>query len=1476
MALADFEAGRAAATLVLDDAPEASETRDPRTAEFAAGALAEFSQGLQGTRGFMRRMVDGAEAAAEDLAVEVFQGLVEVLQNADDLRAHEVRIAVRRGATGNELLIVHDGEPVTVQHVLAMNLPFLTTKSDDDEKLGRFGIGLKTLGRIAGAMDVHGAPYHFAAKGLSLHVIEAAPAIPGFYEPGRDTMLALELRPTVPIEDLEAWFIAWPEDNLLFLRSVRRFRMTELETGLHHVKSVEVDDWVPVGDAGSEMGLRRRNVRGSGCAWLVYSADCPRPSDIDRSHKATGAFTRISIAVADGQHQAGVFIAFRTRLPVTLPFSIDAQFDPTAAREGLIENEWNKWLVKRCGDVVAAVARQRLAEAPQDAWGWVPLPTEKVGVEDQPWPSAAFAQALDAARASIGAYAALLQGGELVPVNGLAYEASLLTPLLTGGDIEALAPGKVALQEQPRGNGDRWRSALASLKVATFVGFVALAKGFHDRQFDLKPTTWWIEAATLLAENRPEEEVLGTPCWLTDGGEPVACRAKGSTERPLLLGPPLSDFARRWNLMLRLHDAYTAEGEANGKAAKWLLDHAAVTTHADPALELAAFAETFSDAPHAVTDDELRELQRRFDELPDRRASPIGLKVGAAIMLDGYAYRGGRKVEQKVAPAQAYLSRRIDSDNPDWPDAADGLPGILWVSGTYDDRLRSGPRGSRRRADGMLLRGPRRFLMLLGALCWPRVVPSEGVRRGGSALRQRELRAAGAEYVKSDYVSPDLERVLSQISRASKKEKKARSAALIRVLARHWDRFAHALSTPSFHEARVYVYPKDAVTSHWLALLVETAWVAVGNGALVVPGEAVVKTQETQSYYTPDFFISGITLDDLRIEFRRAMKFITDVRASDLTKLLMQIRDSGEPVDTPRVLQLYRSLAKLCPRGAGRLGFVGDLMLAELQRRFSTGRGLIWVQEAEGGAGAWRRPSQLFRGRDIFHEPELFVPAGPSYQDLWLALGVEKPGLEDCANAVRRRARRPYSPDDDPILIDIYHYMETLSTVVVDRSLRDRLRSMPVVAVDKGWVTGRPVFHIADRELRRELASARPDLKFWAPPWDVDTVVSTVGTLGLTTTSPTLKVRPDGAAAEAGEVLAERFRRAVEQLSNELARNDPATREALSLTWENLRELPLSIYEAPFEIQAVDPDLSAQPIRIQMRAVLDPAASRFHICRDALPERESGGRAIASLFAPGARRRVEAEWVVAWVSSADKQVQMMRMASDEAQAKALEDLAATAAAAPKAAVKVTPAASKAAAAKYKPRVLKAGHGAVANITITTGSPPKPPNTSQPLAASQPPPPAPPRPPSSAPPSYTTADLEQRGWEILTHVLNTSNAKPLVDFRARRQIGADGVINWKTFVELKATGRGPSTSSEMSNSEYERALERGQDFILALVSGLEEGEHSTEVRLIIDPARCAAVRPLGGVRLSGLLEAPSVVIQFDDGVEEPAPAEAGAE
>lgn len=1455
------ELGRQAALLIWNDDKAASLIEDPRDPAFSAGVMAELSLAMAQAPGLMRTVVRHAAAAAEDLNVEAFQGIVEVLQNADDLGAISVRIALRNADGQRQLLIVHDGSPVTCHHVLAMTLPYLTTKSGDAEQKGRFGIGLKTLRRISSRVAIHGAPYHFSAQGLDIVAQPAAKPIAAFYDPACDTMLVLDLIPEFDPAALDLWFDDWKEDGLLFLKSVRRFAWIDLESGAARERRVEPQEWrkITVSEA-SGISLERRSVAGSTGSWTVYRARVPRAPGIDRSHKATGDSTAISVALPDHAHPGGLFIAFRTRVPVDLPFCIDGQFDPSTAREGLIDNAWNKWLIAQCGKVLSTIAGHLLATAPIQAWRYVPTPDEYVGLAEDAWPHAMFAAAFQQARADIGA-GSLLIDEQQIALNTIAYESGVLEGFLSAEDVQRLVADAVALDAGPRDEAGRWRRVLDAIGVSKVVGVDALAAGFRESRFDDRDVDWWVSAADRLTKNLGIADLKGTPCWLTDQLSPTSVAAKGETARSLLIGEPLSSFARDWSLFERLHDRYgeTAEGK---RALAWLNSHASVAALVDAADELAAFAEAYKDRPIVVSDSELRAIRDRFDLLTDRRAEPLGPRVGAALLVDGFVYRSGKRSEIKTSPASAYLSRTIDSDHPYWPDAAGQLPEIPWIAASYEERLKTGAtRSSRKRSDGTISRAARKFLSLLGAASAPRIV-TVGRRDGGGELRRRALRANGAEYVKQDFTSPDLERVLAAMRQLPKKERKPRSAALLKTLSRHWPSYAGKMTTPAYHMAIKYEYEKANVEADWLCLLRETDWVAVGSGELTTPEQAVVRTSQTQTLYSPKSFIAGIGPDDLRGEFAEALRLITDVRVSDLVSLVEAMRDGPETVDGERALQAYRALAKFCPSPIGWTSKIGNIGLEVLKQRFSAGAGLIWVVDRH-GRGHWRRPAQLLSGKDIFHDPSRFVPGGPSCSALWGAIGVARPRLDDCIDVLRALATDSYSVPAEAVLIDVYRYIEPLLSKAT-RQQRDRLRFLPI-GTTNGWAKARPIYHVENRELRDQLAIVRPDLRFWTPPCDMHALPNVVTALGLTPASPRLVVAENAAARAQGDAIAPRFQACVDHLSNELARHDPGARDRIGIAWATLRDVPLAVYPGSFEVNVFDERISPVAISVEMQAVLHRDPPLLTLSENAFQQRNRCGRVIASLFAPEARHRIEAEWVASWVASGETSVERMTLASDEEHARALAAQAAAAVIAPGAKIKVTPPASRKAAA-LPPRRLKVAHGGVAKVEIVSGGPPKPAPPKAPLASTPPPTPQPPppSPPRTGPVEYDTRDLEQRGWEILRDVLRTSTAPEIVDFRKHHHIGADGAIDWKTFVEMKATGRGSQGSVELSATEYERAREQGINFMLALVSGLEEGEQ-TQVRLILDPVNRTSVRAVGSMRLVGLAEAPAVVLYLGDSV-----------
>ena len=1082
MRSSDAEMGDRAARLIWADEPRLDEICDPRNSEFAAAVIDGLGSALASSSGAIRKVISGAARAAEDLNVAQFQGLVEVIQNADDVCANEVRFMLRTKNGRSQLLVAHDGQPVTCQHVLSMALPFLTTKTRRVDQLGRFGIGLKTLGRIAKSIDIHSAPYHFSGDQLSLRRVEREAGLPNFYSPATDTLLVLDLNESFAEEELQSWFEAWEENGLIFLGSVSRFRWCAVNGETLFDRAVEKGGWKSSAFDLSHkpvLAIRHRCVRGQRREWKIWNATVSVPSHLRPARKSRSETTEISVAVPDRASRGSIYIGLKTRVSAALSLSLDAQFDPSTAREQLIENDWNNWLIDRCADLLGDVASGLLLHEPRAAWKLIPIQREKVGSEADSWLRGRFDIAFERVRNEVGTTGSIAVGQEYIPLSDLAYEDESLGGLLAAADIEVLVPESRALSTDVRDESGRWREILQELDVATEVGTTELVDGFMRGLFADKDPVWRVEASRRLTANHTaQDELFGVPFWLTDDERSVPCQREDDTARPLLLGDASSTLSARWKLLNRLHDAY-ARNSSGKRAIEWLEKHAAFTTNIEAATELAAFAERFASEAVAIGDEDLRAMRDRFDKLPQERATEIGPRVGAALLLDGYVHENGKPQKRKVSPVNAYLGRSLDSDSPNWPTAAGTISDIEWIAPKYSIQLKTGAtRTSRRRADGTISRGPRKFLMLLGVECTPRLVKS-GNARWGRPTREKELRSARAEEVTHDFKSPDLKRVLAAIKKCPKKETKTRSPALLRALSRNWARvYSDCQSVPSQHHARVYSYPRAAVTADWLIDLREEPWIAVGRGQLLPPGSAVIKSAKTQTLYPRAAFAVGVKPTDIGGEFAAALGLITDVRLSDLVKHLADVRDGEQPINPAHVLQIYRSIARVCPNSASWNTRVGDMTVQMLRTQFSEGVGLI-----HSGGSIWHRPADLLRGEDIFHDHGRFVPGGPACSNLWSILDVREPTLDDCIAYCRGLSAEAYNPSIVAVLIDIFRYMEPLLSSA-SRSQKNRLKALPLVCSDS-WESDRPIYYVDDPELRRELATTFPGRQFWTPPCDM-------------------------------------------------------------------------------------------------------------------------------------------------------------------------------------------------------------------------------------------------------------------------------------------------------------------------------------------------------------------------------------------------------
>jgi hypothetical protein len=100
---------------------------------------------------------------------------------------------------------------------------------------------------------------------------------------------------------------------------------------------------------------------------------------------------------------------------------------------------------------------------------------------------------------------------------------------------------------------------------------------------------------------------------------------------------------------------------------------------------------------------------------------------------------------------------------------------------------------------------------------------------------------------------------------------------------------------------------------------------------------------------------------------------------------------------------------------------------------------------------------------------------------------------------------------------------------------------------------------VEDDELRHALAKLTR-CRFWSPPCNICDLPTLLSMLGVIEGNPAVRIKGEWPhAIGCGDGYRERFERAVDHLSDELARNDAATRDRISIGWERLKTLPLLV-----------------------------------------------------------------------------------------------------------------------------------------------------------------------------------------------------------------------------------------------------------------------------------------------------------------------------
>ncbi|BEP13297.1 hypothetical protein acdb102_16080 [Acidothermaceae bacterium B102] len=1486
----------AAAGAALFGDPSAQGWDEPEGAEQCAAAVGALANGFAQAGGTVAKMIDNARAGAGSLSGDRLQALSEIVQNADDAQATEIRFE----REPDYLVAVHNGRALNLRDVHALAAPWLTTKQGESSATGRFGVGLLTLSSLAPVFEIHSGDYHLRLGDPTVDFI-STPESPYSFDPAA-TVLRVPLSPgSLASGELAAWFEEWDDSSLLFLRTVRAISYTDGPT--QRTLSLTSKPLASrVGQVkGRSVEFQRRLMSATdGRVWSLHEVEVPSPAGLSRSHKRTEAVTPIGVALplhrprSSGQVFAGLPVA-RTRFL----FSANGQLDPIASRQGFADSDWNRALAALIADVWLEAVVDAFASAPRSAWALVATTQEPA----EPSSTAIRADLVRELEGEIVARATgllpeavrVMTEDGLVGLSDLGVESGELEGLLTTEEVALLAGTRFALPMACRDDEGSWRSVLTNWRhqsptIQPEVDVAAAVQLLDREDRDLAVTLSLLAAAVRAGLS---ETLAVTRCLpLADGSRgvpPERAELRVLTFDVAGLGPDL-------RIATRLHPSLLV-GDVDGAVVRdWLKNrhHLVGADEDELVLRLIASAGEGSQELSSPLDDrQAQALRSALEQVEQGKWQSLGAGIGKAIRLSATVFDSrGRRQITAARPADAYQPSAVDRDPDSFAVAAAGTPGIYWVAAKYATVLKS-----ERGRTGL---GAQRFLRLLGVDTVPKLRPHPGLYRryavGPMGLeasypsspreRAQALEALGAEFTLDDQHSPDLLAVLMDISQERKSQRRARAQALLGVLSRAWPgvaEFAEVDAASASGRWRI----EGTVPASWVWSLRTVPWLDNAAGHPSAPQRLRRRTAATLAIQgdNPAVFLHP-SFNSSRTEILASIGVTGEPDSQELLDKLVRLRsgrdESSDPVGEAALA--YQALADRLSQGRRGGGHVSR---DQLRRAFSSGEGLVRTRDG------WRKPSQVLSGDPVFGNRRSFAPQVPGTEALWSALAVRSPTLADCLDVMRQiAAERKHDVEADTVALETLRLQARLLQAAngsVEPMLLARLRKMPL-STSQGWRVRRPVYVIQDADLAAAVGDRLP---VWTPGGEVgqfDALVAHLNLVSISEENVTLVTRGQGYVDDKATEL---FRDAVSHLREDLARNAPVDAAAIKIHWHDLAKVLVRVVD---QLHVSLAAITGKPDLVEVAARLDLlGANLFVTDSEAVSREDAAGRAVAALFRADQRRMAQA-WLAA-VSRAreGRRAAALTLASERAHqegdeyAARLEDLRGQALQR-----KTEPGRASARPLSLRPPAAASGHvsgglqsdvprtgrtlvdiaslelvnpeGLLVRSSTLTNHHPDGPKVLDSASTS------PLRPPRAVTEGrserserlphreYTEHEKETLGLHLLRWVLGSDDER-MVDLRSQRGVGADAVDELEQFYEFKVSGEGEPDEVRIEDSQVQRALSTPDKFFLVVVSGLEGPEASPTVRIITDPFRQLDTSRRSQLYMSGIRNSTSLVYRF---------------
>ena len=303
----------------------------------------------------------------------------ELLQNAEDADASRVRITLH----SNRLEVLHDGKPFDEKDVSGICGVGEGSKPEDLNKIGKFGIGFKSVYAYTNAPEIHCGDEHFGIE----HYVRPYPIDPIDIPEHWTTRFVFPFRSTSDVaafNEIAARLKSLNVRTLLFLRSISEiaWQIDTEESGLY----IRVTDYRDTSRTVSVIGQAddEKDVEET---WLVFetTVDGPdglpvKPVEVAFLLDPESKEDRSREIVAT--QESPLFVSFATEKDTNLGFLVQGPYRTTPARDNIPRDDpWNAFLVEATAEHVVSVL-QSLKQM-----GLLKVPVlEMLPIEDEDFP----------------------------------------------------------------------------------------------------------------------------------------------------------------------------------------------------------------------------------------------------------------------------------------------------------------------------------------------------------------------------------------------------------------------------------------------------------------------------------------------------------------------------------------------------------------------------------------------------------------------------------------------------------------------------------------------------------------------------------------------------------------------------------------------------------------------------------------------------------------------------------------------------------------------------------------------------------------------------------------------------------------------------------------------------------------------------------------------------------------------------------